>query len=527
MPDHDRPIWLGWKPEFFQFATVPSREFYIALLVAFDRESVLRPSLGIDDVRRALAGCGWRDVPDDDSLHDALQKLVGWTLLEASQDQSARYATPEEFERRNLHWTLSQRGQAAVAGIVRTHEVLRQAASLQPALVDAMADAVRDIAVLAASECPDERRAFTRLRELEAHHEALIDSVRQFGRHLQRLLREDATSDDVFLDVKARTVTYLRDYIDEVELPARRLAEGITGVSGDGWRRLAAASLAGANLAPVDGDDPAPRWVSERERRWAALRAWFVPEEDGTEPLIRSQQRTARDAIVQLLRVLDRRMLARRGTISTANDFRVLARWFAACASEAAAHELFNAAFGAWPARHLHHPEAEPGEASRSQSWLDTPPVVIPPMLRSSGRAGARGLPKPFTSAQVLRDQRQRVQVEAMRRDEALRARLATGRPVRISDAYPALEHASFHAFLALLGQALSAEVSSDGQRRALSADGQIEIVLERPQDTRIATIDTPDGTLTVPDYVLTVMHTRAGATVPGAHDAELVVASV
>ena len=43
-------------------------------------------------------------------------------------------------------------------------------------------------------------------------------SVRQFNGHLQRLLREDGADDDVFTDVKRRTVAYLEEYVHGVEL---------------------------------------------------------------------------------------------------------------------------------------------------------------------------------------------------------------------------------------------------------------------------------------------------------------------
>lgn len=49
----------------------------------------------------------------------ALAALTGWGLLEATQDHGARYATPEEFGRKNLQWALVPKGVAAAAGVLR------------------------------------------------------------------------------------------------------------------------------------------------------------------------------------------------------------------------------------------------------------------------------------------------------------------------------------------------------------------------------------------------------------------------
>lgn len=135
-----------------------------------------------------------------------LNALVGWRLLEATQNHAASYSTPEEFERRNLRWSVTAEGQAASAGVLRAFEVLRQAVSLQPAVLDAIADALAELDRLLADPNSDDSRLAARLSEVERHHESLVGDVREFNSQLQRLLRDDAISDDVFLDVKRRTV---------------------------------------------------------------------------------------------------------------------------------------------------------------------------------------------------------------------------------------------------------------------------------------------------------------------------------
>ena len=345
-----RRLWRGVDPDLFRFTTTDLRDVHVALMVAFEEAAVLAPALNADQVRSALAASGWDEPLADDVLSRALEALTGWGLLEATQDRAAHYATPEEFERKNLQWSLTLRGEAAVGGLLHALDSLRHAIGLQPAVLDAIGDGLGELADLLTAPRTGETdaRIHIRLAEVEGHLTALVASVRQFNGHLQRLVREDAIDDDVFVDVKRRTVAYLEEYVDGVERPQRRLASGIERLAAAGVITLFDRALAGANLAPVAGGDPGPAWLAERARRFAALRSWFAPS-DAMPPRIAGLLHLARTAIVELLRVLERRWDSRRRSASVAQDFRRLAEWFAASPGDAEAHRLFAAAFGLWP----------------------------------------------------------------------------------------------------------------------------------------------------------------------------------
>lgn len=498
-------LWRQIRPELFRFSTTDRHDLHIALMLVFDEAAILQPALAIDDVRRGLATLGWDGGQEETVLADGLRQLTEWGLLEATQDQSARYSTPEEFERRNLRWSVTPSGQAAVAGMIRAIEVLRQTVSLQPAVLDAIADALDDLERQLSEPASADSRITTRLSELERHHESLVGNVRQLNSQLQRLLREDATSDDVFLEVKRRTVSYLEEYITDVERPARRLATSIQRLESERIAEVHRRALRGANLAPFADSDPAAEWLAERQRRWQALLAWFSTA-GGAEPRIRILTGIAREAIVQLLRVLEQRFEGRRRSASAAADFRALARWFAAAESEEDAHRLFNAAFGLSSARHAHvidDTEREPA----STSWRQAVPVTVAPILRVMGRGAPPGRPTPVVDPSGLRAQRQREQAEALLRQGALRAQLITDGQVPLSS-LGYLPPELFHEFLILLSEALSAPVATDGTRRATSVDAQVEIALHAPDQGKRASLVTREGALDVPDYGLEVVLT-------------------
>lgn len=503
MPDRRR-LWRAVDADLFRFTTTDLRELHVALMAAFEEAAVLAPALNFDHVRAALADIGWDEPVPDELLQRALESLVGWGLLEATQDHAAHYATPEEFERRNLQWSLSGRGEAAVGGLLHALDALRHAVGLQPAVLDAIGDGLVELAELLALPpgASADSRIHIRLAEVEGHLGALVVSVRQFNGHLQRLLRDDATDDAVFADVKRRTVTYLEEYVHGVERPQRRLAAAVERLVDLGVATLFDRALAGANLAPVAGGDPAPAWLAERARRWEALRAWFAPP-GPTPPRIAGLLDIARTAIVELLRVLERRWDSRRRSASVATDFRHLAGWFAAAPGDDDAHRLFAAAFGLWPARHAHLVPVDGEARAPTTSWRVAEPVDVAPALRTTGSLVNRGGTRPVADPSRVRAARQRAQAEALADHDAVRAAL-TAASARLST-FVRLPQAQFAELLALLAAGLDAPLGADGSRRALSVDGRVEVVLVDPGDGRTAVLHTDDGVLRGPDLLVSI----------------------
>lgn len=495
--------WTRLPADLLRFATTERHELYVAVMCVFDDAAVLRPALTFDQARAGLVGIGWDHPLDDGHLHQTLEALTNWGLLDVTQNHAARYATPEEFERKNLMWSLTAHGQAAISGVLHALDVLAQTVSLQPAVIDAIADALADIAALVQTAPVDTPRIATRLAEIEAHLASLVANVRQFNTQLQRLLREDATSNDVFEEVKRRTVAYLKEYVDGVERPARRVATNVERVAERGVSVVFDHALTGANLAPVAGVDPSIGWLAERAKRWDALRAWFAPT-DNAAPRIESLVGVARHAILQLLRVLERRWEARRRSASVADDFRALARWFAQAIDEDEAQQLFVIAFGLWPARHAHLHVEDADAVASTTPWRTAPRVLVAPALRATGTLTNRGRVPPVRDPATVRARRQREQAEAFLREEETRLALRTTGHVRLST-FSGIDKAAFVELLALLSEALGASRASDGSRRACSIDGRLEIVLRNAGDGHRARLRTELGVLTAPDYVVEI----------------------
>ncbi|MGV4928064.1 TIGR02677 family protein [Streptomyces sp. BHT-5-2] len=495
-------------PEMFRFTTGERSDLYGAVLDAFGAAGErLETALGLDAVREGLRAVGWLAAVEDEDLHEALKQLGRWGLLEVVQNHAENYRTAEEYERRNLQYSLTRRGEAALAGVRHALEVLASTGALQTAVLEAIADRLDELCVLAGEPASADRRIFSTLRELEGHLEALVENTKAFNGELQRLLRAEGADLEVFREVKAATVAYLQEFLINLDRRGQAVAAAVARVEVQGIGVLRERALRGAELPPVAGGDPAAGWLESRRARWAGLRSWFLPEE-GVRPRIEQLHDIARRAIVSLLQVLERINESRRRSSSAVQDFRELARWFAAAPGEEDLHRLWSAAFGLGSARHAHLAHPDPELIPSSLPWSQAPPVEVSALLRTSGRT------ERFTRTARVRDV---AAVKAERAEQARRERaelarawadLATEGPVRLSS-FQELDTAVFARLLDLLGRAMSTRPDAVGVRRSTTGDGRVEIALSPPPDGRTAVLRTARGVLAGPDYVVCI--TAAG----------------
>ncbi|MFF4509350.1 TIGR02677 family protein [Streptomyces sp. NPDC001401] len=490
--------------DMFRFTTGERAPLYSAILHAFgEANERLVTALSLDEVRERLRGVGWFDALADEDLVAALRQLREWRLLDAVQNHAGNYRTAEEYERRNLQYSLTRRGEAAFAGVQHALAVLASSGALQTAVLDAISDRLHALAELVADAASGDRQLFTTLQELEGHLDALRSNTKQFNGELQRLLHADGADLAVFHEVKAATVAYLQEFLSHLDQRAHAIAGAVARVEELGVDVLHERALAGAELPPLAGGDPAPAWLQARRARWEGLRVWFLPE-DGAPARVEQLHHVARRAIVTLLQVLDRINQARLRSSSAAEDFRELARWFALAPAEDDLHLLWATAFGLGSARHAHLVHPDPEVVPASAGWGEAPPVEVSALLRSSGRT------ERFTRTGRVRD------VAAVKAARAERARaeraeleaawdlLGASAPVRLSH-FGELDHRVFERLLDLLGRALAVHPDSDGLRRAVTGDGRVEVLLRPPDGPGRAILRTVHGRLTAPDYVVEI----------------------
>lgn len=489
----------------FDFTTGGRRDLYFAILHVFnDANERLETALLVEQVHARLPGTGFTEPADEAEVDTALRHLESLELLESSQSYTASYATAAEFERKNVQYTLTARGEAEFAGVRVVLERLKEKGALQTAVLDAIADRLDTLHALLGEDDPSsDSRVLTALQELEGHLDSLRDNTKRFNNELQRLLRSDGADLDTFHEVKRATVGYLDEFVDRLEERARTIADALARTESHGLERLLERALSGANLPPSATDRVRADWVASRRAKWSGLRLWFAPTEDGQEG-VRRLHEVARRAIGALLETLERITESRRRASSAAEDLRTAARWCAGAVSEEEIAGVWSALTGLSPARHAVLGHEDPELVAPGTPWAEADPVPVSPNLRSSGRSGrVARTARVRDVSDIVQRRRERALVQQAEAEQALR-QLVTEGPVRLSS-FGQLEHELFEHLLSLLGQALAEPPLGDGTRRALTADGQLEIVLGPAPHGRTATIHTPRGQFHGPDHEVSI----------------------
>lgn len=503
-----RPVFRQVPADMFTFTTTDRADLHTAVMQVFgDAHERLVAALTFDEILAALPGIGWYEPVTDSSLDYTLGALHKYGLIERTQNHTAHYASAAEYERRNLHYSLSRKGEAAYEGVLHAVQHLSSTGALQTAVLDAILDRLGELHDLLAADATPDRRVYAALMELEGHLGGLRASTKQFNGQLQRLLREEGADPDTFAEVKQATIAYLSEFVTNLDGRRQVISEAVARIQQRGVTILHHRALRGADLPTLPGgSDPAPRWLEQRAARWDGLCAWFRPS-DGARPRIDQLADVARRAIVALMRALERLTDSRRRGTSTAADFRTLARWFATSDNDEAAHTLWSAAFGLWPARHTHLALDDPTAVPATTSWWHAPAVPVSPLLRTTGQTDkVARTAKVRDTAEIRRLRRERVVAERAELERAWR-QLATPGPVRLS-AFGQLDPGSFARLLELLSRALSAP-ERHGVRRAATADGRLVVTLTDADSSGRALLRTPHGVLSAPDLLVSISEAR------------------
>lgn len=482
----------------FGHVTAEKAETYRAILDAFTvARRQFRLHLRPDEV---LAEATWPDeAPAPDALQLALDQLVDWGNLQAQVDTS-RVATLEDFYRRRLLYRMTPGGEAVETGLRSFVAALRRRAELQSVALDDILARLVALGRLARKSPPDAARLHAELRDLVNVFDGLANNAEAFMAGLERTIELQRADLAAVMSFKSRLIDYLQRFIGELVTRSSQIADQMAELApletellrtvAEREARDAAPGDAAAAVSAVD------ERLADWQERWAGLRRWFMAEGQNSQAaLLRKSALAAIPRLLQAVSLLNER---RSGRSDRAADFRQLALWFADTDSDASAHRLWRAAFALAPARHLALICDE--DCGASTPWKDAPSVDIQPQLRERGTLPARGaLPK-------IRDRsRERALLAARMAEEALqteaaRRRLATGHELRLSE-LGRLDRHEFQLFLALLGEALAAQVDPEQPVERHTTDGSLAVRLEPLGVGSRACLETELGTFSGRDH--------------------------
>lgn len=491
----------------FRYVTADNAPNYRALLEVFvaakERYLIeLRPA----DVRDGLARSGLLfeqegGLDPDRHLDNHLDQLVLWGNLQRAHDTAA-VARVEDFYRRRYLYRLTPAGEAAHRAVREVEATVGRSGALQTSMLVEVRDGL--LAVGNAARAGNAPALVRALHRLHAAFESLTAEANLFLGELDRHAAAERVDEERFLAYKHALLAYLGRFVGDLRRLRPEVADRFREAESLGPDSFLAAALAAADLPPaLPGEDSAARWLADQRARWEGVRAWFSEAAAGG-PRVDRLHGAARDAVVKLTRSLERLVERRSRPADRAADFRTLARWFAACASDDDAHALWVTAFGLHPARHFTLADDDPDRVRPDASFWDAEPVEVPVRLRTHGTAH-----RPGRAPAALDFSDGRAWLAALRRRQRGEAEAALARfegrgPRRLS-ALGAIGDAELSQLLALLDEALSAPRGEDGARRARTADGRLEIRLARPAEEAWVTVESPAGRLRCLDYELEV----------------------
>lgn len=503
----------GFSP--FAHLTVQNTALYRQVMRAFvlakEHFAVhLRP----EDVYAALPG---EVRPGElEGVVNALDKLVEWGNLRADPD-TGRVSAVEDFYRKRFIYQLTRAGEAAEEALAAYDEALGRRGALQAIALHDIVTQLRALLVLTADEQPDPGKTYLAFDALASRFTALADNARAFMSSLQRTIDLHEVEEAVFLAYKDRLIQYLERFIQDLITLGGRIAQLILELEDSGRIEVllrAAAGREAADAAPEDAEPAERKAYTHWAGRWDGLTVWFLSR-NGRESQARLLRGRALGAIPQMLAVV--RVLGERraGRSDRSADFRTLARWFAEAPDDASRHQLWRAAFGLHPARHLTADAdtlaarlAAPVPAATP--WAAAEPLRISPQLRRTGSYERRGKPRKVEDRQERRRHLAEVAAKQVAETAAARDRLVTDGAVRLSE-IGELDPAAFGLFLQLLGDALATWRPGMRHTVATSNDGSMEIRLSALADGPAAEIRTPSGTFHGPDHLIEIIDLTDG----------------
>jgi uncharacterized protein (TIGR02677 family) len=499
---------MAGQHQVFTHLNADRAPLYRTILAAFVRAKQrfalhLRPV----DVERALVEQGLGD--ETGAVVGALAQLVEWGNLEAHPD-TADVATVEEFYRPRHLFQLTPVGEAAERALQVFEEAVRERGELQAVALADIRLLLEELLAVSGTQPLDEGKAHRTLLSLRSRFEELTGKAQAFMASLQRTIDLHGLSIEALVAYKQLLIDYLERFIGELVLATGEIADLLQRLEARGILQVLAA-VARRELADALDPTPAERAAGEGAwlGRWQGLRAWFLPgaHAPSQAEVLRQRARSAIPALLAAVASVNDRRVARSDRSA---DLRTLALWFAQAESDEEAHRLWRAAFALSPARHLSIDDEtlaarEDAPVPAQASWLEAPPIGISPRLRESGRYARPGPANRVIDRAAEKGMLARLLDEEAAQIEAARRRLATGRPVRLSE-LGALGRAEFDLLLDLLGEAIARRTGEpDDITETVSSDGSLVIRLEPPPDGQRARIETEAGWLGAPDFIVTI----------------------
>jgi uncharacterized protein (TIGR02677 family) len=507
------PRWRYDAQPLLRYATVAEAPLYREIMEVFAQAAAGYASrLSPEDVHAALLarlGPGTGEA-DGDALgiaqvKERLEQLWKWGNL--SQDfDTGRATSLESYERTAYVYDLTPGGEAAFEALAALDEALRRVGGLQAVALRQIEEMLGQLAAALWASVPDAERVFGLCEDLHARFKGLTANAALFMQKVNRLLAAPVLDARDFALFKADTITYLNDFIVDLDILAVRIRQRLDDLDQVGpaavTAALAAAEAASGQIV-LDGDADALTWSRQARMHLTGLAEWFRADAGARAGAAALHEKT-RAAVLGIARAAERIRESSASPSSRSADLLALAARFEAAGSDEEAHRLWHAAFGLAPARHLGGIPDDDDVPAAASWWEPRAAVTVSRQLRAGGRTDyvrrARKVTDRSAAKQALAARALAAQEKAARAAQTL-----TGLgPVSLSEVNGRLggpvDEATLRLLASLLYRALRGARRRDGTRHALSVDGTLQIDVADVLPPRAARLEATTGTWTLAD---------------------------
>jgi uncharacterized protein (TIGR02677 family) len=503
------PRWRYDAQPLLRYATVAEAPLHREIMEVFAQAAAGYASrLSPEDVHAALlarlgpgAGEPAEDVPSIAQVKERLEQLSHWGNL--SQDfDTGRATSLESYERTAYVYDLTPGGEAAFEALATLEEALRRVGGLQAVALRQIEEMLGQLVTALRATTPDAERVFALCEDLHARFKGLTANASLFMQKVNRLLAAPVLDARDFALFKADTITYLNDFIADLDILAVRIRQRLDDLDLVNPAAVTAALAAAEGVSgqiPLDGDTDALTWARQARMHLTGLAEWFRADAGAA-----ALHEKTRAAVLGIARAAERIRESSTSPSSRSADLLALAVRFEEADSDEEAHRLWHAAFGLAPARHLGGIPDDDGVPAAASWWEPRAAVTVSRQLRAGGRTDyvrrARNVTDRSAAKQALAARALASQEKAARAAETLTG-LGTVSLSEVNDLLGGpVDEATLRLLASLLYRALRGARRRDGTRHALSVDGILQIDVAGVLPPRAARLEATTGTWTLAD---------------------------
>ncbi|MEZ6093453.1 MAG: TIGR02677 family protein [Pirellulaceae bacterium] len=483
---------------------------YRAIMSIFlDAKSQFEIHLRLEEVGSRMREFASFENSEPRDFESDLMQLCDWGNIKRTRDTS-EFRTVEEFKNPPSLYQLTREGEAAERAVRFYHENVIEPGELQTAALDMIREQLQCLLNYSQQTELDSKKVHIALSMLESYFDQLTTKAQIFIGSIQRAIDLHDYELDVFLVYKERLIEYLDRFIKELVFATDDIKDIINRIESSDVSRLLFAAATHDVVDAIDTGDEAIESARDSWRlRWGGLKKWFFGTSDSQSQAetLRTCARSAIPAFLIAVSGINNRRVA---SSDRPTDYRALARWFAQLDDDGEAHRLWRTAFSMAPSRHLRVDDdtlyaRDQDPIGSNTSWMDSPPVLISPRLRTSGQQHRRGRAVKVIDRSADKARLAELAAQEAEQIEKARLTLATGQQTRLSN-LQTLNKNEFLLFLDLLGKALTNQKSTSESVVATSSDGTLQIKLWPTHDDAIARIETEDGEFIGLDHFLEIV---------------------